>query len=124
MTSTNAQRDNLLMWADALESGEYVQGKGALKRSTPDGPVHCCLGVYSEMKEVPNEETGFDFYGFTFPGNNGWNSDLPNPMWFLHETGIPAQDAEALADLNDGGSTFDEIATLIRMAVAGWRRQR
>lgn len=32
-------------WVDALESGEYKQGKGTLVRKTDKGLKFCCLGV-------------------------------------------------------------------------------
>lgn len=32
-------------WVDALESGEYKQGKGTLVRKTDKGLEFCCLGV-------------------------------------------------------------------------------
>ena len=37
-------------WAEALRSGKYVQGKGRLKVTSPNGESkHCCLGVLCEM---------------------------------------------------------------------------
>ena len=38
-------------WVDALRSGEYVQGRHALRRPTGQGceDTHCCLGVVTEL---------------------------------------------------------------------------
>lgn len=40
-------------WLAALRSGEYVQGKQALRRSDVDGGVrYCCLGVLCDLSTV------------------------------------------------------------------------
>lgn len=54
-------RDNMLKWIAALESGDYLQTDGVLeRREVADGSVgHCCLGVATRvaMKEgVPVTE--------------------------------------------------------------------
>ena len=37
-------------WVEALRSGKYVQGKGALRcEESQEGPKHCCLGVLCEL---------------------------------------------------------------------------
>lgn len=39
-----------LMWAEALESGEYEQGRGLLTERFPDGVERdCCLGVLCKL---------------------------------------------------------------------------
>lgn len=39
-----------LMWAEALESGEYEQGRGLLTERLPDGVERdCCLGVLCKL---------------------------------------------------------------------------
>jgi len=50
-------------WIEALESGEYTQGRGALTKVGPDGSrSHCCLGVLTDLavKAGKCEETGRD----------------------------------------------------------------
>ena len=38
------------LWIDALESGEYEQGVGTLRKKGPDGKsTYCCLGVLCEV---------------------------------------------------------------------------
>lgn len=39
-------------WADALRSGAYRQGRGALQGTTQDGPQFCCIGVLVDMAGV------------------------------------------------------------------------
>ncbi len=46
---TGPSRENLLLWVQALESGEYRQGVGRLA-GLEDGQWHyCCLGVLCEV---------------------------------------------------------------------------
>lgn len=124
-------------WADALESGEYIQGRGSLRQSfkRPDGSQgkrHCCLGVLSDivLKECPevghwNDDT-FSTRASWRDGFIAWGSYLPDGVAEL--VGIAtkhdpspildfSEDAQyrSAIDLNDGkGATFAEIAALIR----------
>ncbi len=41
--------DNVKLWTDALESGEYTQGFNRLGTVTRDGIDYCCLGVACEV---------------------------------------------------------------------------
>jgi hypothetical protein len=36
-------------WIEALESGEYAKGEGAMKYGPPDGIKWCCLGVLCDL---------------------------------------------------------------------------
>lgn len=42
-------RDKAIKWAEALESGEYEQGVGNLRRLDDGAPRYCCLGVLSDL---------------------------------------------------------------------------
>lgn len=43
-------KNNMLAWAEALESGDYKQGHGALCAVDSDGVARfCCLGVATEV---------------------------------------------------------------------------
>ena len=44
------------IWIDALRSGEYTQGKQALKFTKGGKCYHCCLGVLCELYDKYNEE--------------------------------------------------------------------
>jgi hypothetical protein len=110
-------------WLAALRSGEYEQTTETLKQ---DG-CFCCLGVLSDLhaKETGNgewrEEDGVLYYevdGFA-------KSDvLPHPVakWAGLDDESPSVKvnlfsddgcAMMLAELNDSGTTFEEIADLI-----------
>lgn len=89
-------------WVEALESGEYKQGKGQLRTSAGK---YCCLGVLTKLAE----DAGF----YAGP----WD-DIPtppaevciwagltssNPIIFLNDVGHP------LARLNDKTRTNNEF---------------
>lgn len=93
-------------WAAALESGEYEQAQGML-RDNDDGM--CCLGVLCHLVDPSKWE----------------RHDPASAWWHLGQEGLPTEDflytigldyvaAEGLAEQNDAGVTFREIAKIIR----------
>ncbi|MEU9871081.1 hypothetical protein AB0C87_24840 [Actinomadura sp. NPDC048021] len=112
------------LWATALESGRFKQGKGKLEA----GGEHCCLGVlcrvaiengldirvepYEHSIETGEKPTAFDD-ATNYPPESveKWAGfDTDNPMVEVEELG-----AVSLVSLNDTyGYTFEEIAKLIR----------
>lgn len=107
-----------LALADALESGEYIQGKSSLCSKVDNIERHCCLGVACReyirdggelLVEVSSAEY---FYYF-----NDKVGALPETVrkWLGFRTPIGAlKKGGSLADKNDAGSSFVEIATIIR----------
>lgn len=108
-------------WVDALRSGEYKQTKGNLR--TDSG--FCCLGVlcdlYAKHKPAcwkPSDCTGFNHYWF-YPDADDMNAcsqTLPNAVYKwaeLPENNPIAIRNRSLAELNDGGYSFTEIANII-----------
>lgn len=117
-------------WLTALESGEYKQGNGQL--STQDGRF-CCLGVLCDLhaKKTGNEWVVVDpevptkknylgernylplevakWAGFTLDGKSEFGNYL-NPR---------TSNGVILSNMNDQGSTFTDIAALIREDVFG-----
>ena len=101
-------------WAEALESGEYMQGYGQLY----DGETYCCLGVLCQLHM---QETG-----------EVWEEDEDGMHCYLgHANYLPATVAnwaglemvpsvkydskrESLDLLNDNMIGFNEIAISIR----------
>jgi hypothetical protein len=79
-------------WVAALRSGEYKQGRRYLKR---DGK-YCCLGVLCEIQNCPDDK----------------DSQFPGAL-FLESVGLNDPFAKTLAEMNDRGSSFAEIATKI-----------
>jgi hypothetical protein len=92
-------------WIYALLSGEYQQGQQFLK-------LHgkfCCLGV---LCDIHSKETGNEWVEHCY---FKYGSSLPEIVmsWSGLEQNIPIVNEKSLAELNDSGSTFLEIANLI-----------
>lgn len=104
-------------WVKALKSGKYNQGKSCLKEKNEYGEFQfCCLGVAADLiglKPVLGYSTVF-IGGMKFKGENLNTSPLrgytklPEILW--GNEGIPKK----LADMNDCGDTFEEIADYIQ----------
>lgn len=107
-------------WVEALRSGKFEQGQGALCKNGK----YCCLGVLSELalREGKTDkwvgEHGTIFYG---KRRGSWSSGF-TPATVTRWAGLPDDDPLVyldkdgrvdLAALNDGGHTFAEIADLI-----------
>jgi hypothetical protein len=107
------------LWVDALRGGDYTQAKGQLMRLDCDTgeKSYCCLGVLCNLHQ--EEAIGW-------PG--GWSeetylnqtAELPMDVIEWSEVnGIDPDvemangDMETLSNLNDGGTTFEDIAAYI-----------
>lgn len=121
-------------WVEALESGEYEQGVGTLRRTTFDGNKFCCLGVLCDIavKEgVIPEPTVYDStatYGVAREVDvyrnavsvyrETSNSALPAAVqeWAGVDSPSPMMaSGSGLITLNDNaGLNFDEIAAELR----------
>ena len=109
-------------WLAALRSGEYKQGVGSLNK---DGNM-CCLGVLCDLH---SKTTGEVWEGKDAEGAEKYRNESAVPTgevveWSGIECDNPhvkiqmSEDGEdtismPLAELNDNGSTFEEIADLI-----------
>lgn len=82
-------------WVKALRSGDYKQGAGWLWRRGR----FCCLGV---LRDIAHPRSDLD---------RGAESLLCDRH--LKEFGLTDDQQRELADLNDKGNTFGEIATYI-----------
>lgn len=83
-------------WIAALRSGKYKQGKKRLRKKRPDGYHYCCLGVLREItgiKKYKEEE-------FLDPDE-------------ARTIGLNFIRQDELSEMNDRGSSFDEIAMFI-----------
>jgi len=106
-------------WVAGLRSGEYKQGKDALKK----GDLFCCLGVLCDiyMKETGNGEwiqvkPKLEGLRYKFIDNEESSSVfLINSIkyWAGLDCCIPVVKSCSLSSMNDRGETFLEIADLI-----------
>jgi hypothetical protein len=117
------------LWLTALRSGSYTQGHGYLRQAYPSGnDRYCCLGVLCDIAQRHNKITPPEPDYEPTPLNPNppfrygdaeaylpdvvadWATLDANP----HVDVCPNyRDAEELAELNDLGFTFDQIADLI-----------
>lgn len=103
-----------MRWVAALRSGEYKQGREALRS---DDDSFCCLGVLTDLcvKEGlvgqwkrlgPDSDYEVDKTAGVAPPSVERVTGLPSPDPEVSER-------ETLSCLNDSGSSFEEIADLI-----------
>lgn len=99
-------------WANALRSGDYVKGTGALR--TPANEF-CCLGVLCNLHaqahpDIAARQTDPEYY-------MGRSAVLPDPVrdWAGMKTdnGKISCSTGSLAYLNDNGKTFEQLANII-----------
>lgn len=113
---------NQKRWIEALRSGEYRQTTRALCR---DG-AYCCLGVgcvLIGMKSRPDsiEIDDFDVEVRRFGSETqSAPKKVVSHLALRSNTGADLTGDECLAQLNDEGKTFAEIADLIESNPANW----
>lgn len=92
-------------WIAALRSGHYAQGSGYLRAEDR----HCCLGVLADIEDPTAWERD--------PADNlwHWNDCTELLLTPITEDYFEIDDHafQELANLNDLGFTFDQIADLI-----------
>ncbi len=108
-------------WIEALESGDYKQGKGALRSHRDE---YCCLGVlcdlvqpdgwsrYNDSPECPDVLT--TYYEFVYK-NESAGGVLPTTL--AKDVDIDSHGAHSTSWIttdNDSGKSFQEIADIIR----------
>lgn len=100
-------------WLEPLRSGKYQQGTHGLKNGLGNNHAFCCLGVLCNISKL-----GF-WDDVVYRTEKGCSvSWLPEPVtsWALIEESPEAGIGEIqrkLSQMNDGGSTFSEIADWI-----------
>ena len=106
-------------WVEALRSGDYNQGKNALRAETITGVDRfCCLGILCDLH---SKDTGIKWEETKeFTGNKPYIDEtgkLPNDvmLWAGLEKPFPHTEGDeyTLAYRNDNGTTFHEIANAI-----------
>ena len=101
----------------ALESGEYRQGTGALRRDAPDGGyTWCVLGVTVDVLTDVEWRRRWRSSVYVGTGTLLWGFPTNATLMAI---GMNESTAGDLADKNDGGWTFPEIAQWIRENIKG-----
>ena len=104
------------VWVEALRSGEYEKGKGALRT----GDTFCCLGVACEVYRRKAKKGHWNGGWFAASKKSEHRSILPREVakW-LGLTSDPvvtlkSRESVSLINLNDGrGYSFKRIAKVI-----------
>lgn len=122
--------NNAKLWVDTLRSGKFEQTEEALTRLTEEGEVAacCCLGVACELAlQAGVDITRLDGAGrgeAAYQWENGSTEMvLPEPVreWLGLQTyegtyvipGWGDDVSTSLAEQNDAGATFEQIAEII-----------
>lgn len=100
-------------WITALRSGDYVQTHDCLQ----DQHGWCCLGVLCNIVDgtqwvEPDESYEGSVQEYDYDFGSVVVSDMPPSGW-LENLGLPYDVARNLADQNDNGVQFVEIAKYI-----------
>ena len=101
-------------WTARLRSGEYLQGKGALRKRGEEQDFFCCLGVLCEIAVEDGKA-----HLSKQPEVGGWNYNYNEeggllPIELHTWSGICLDDRQELMDMNDSrGKAFPEIADWI-----------
>lgn len=123
-------------WLAALRSDKYLQGQNYLQYQTADGKIrYCCLGVLCEIVDVKPVKFGVisaifqDHDAEDLPMLAAQRAGLNQRDPFIHlaqmgwhspneDTGI-APEGYTLANLNDSGLPFPQIADVIEFFIPG-----
>ena len=97
------------IWINALRSGKYEQGQGSLNE---DGKF-CCLGVLTDLYIRETNQEWEEGYGNCFAFEDCSCFLPPAVQEWGRLNNSPAVNGRSLAVLNDGGASFEEIASLI-----------
>jgi hypothetical protein len=113
------------LWIKALRSGEYLQGQGALREEfvETDESSYCCLGVLCDLyaKNVEDSPT-WQSYDASERGRSFGGREAYPPRFVQEWAGLNDEegsfasgygDWSSLAEMNDSGHTFEEIASVI-----------
>jgi len=111
----------LIDWVEALRSGKFVQGKAKLRKvdnRKTNSVRHCCLGVLREIvgdnairsvaKSDMLTQKFFEKHGLLHTSKN-------------HRKNQPMFDQNTLANMNDSGKTFEQIAKRIENQYKRWK---
>lgn len=109
-------KERLLLWVEALESGNYQQGRGHLRYTDEETEqtTHCCLGVAAEVCERNG--------GAKFVNPGGAFLHFEAQEWYglgryAYNPNLETEDGDLLSatTLNDSkGFDFPTIAAAIR----------
>lgn len=108
--SLEQMKANRKLWADALESGEYQQGRERLRR----GDQYCCLGVLSALAGCQ-----WDAQAERYDKHYSFAPERAKEFVGLADMGGDFGKDCSLTAENDRGTPFAGIAAIIRAEPEG-----
>jgi hypothetical protein len=101
-------RENLLKWVEALESGKYEQTQGRLRRYAEG---MCCLGVACDIAADEVNGCWVDGYSYSY-----WDNQ-PNPEFIIYdeEGGVVERTSSYLPDAIQEWLGFSKTAVLLAL---------
>lgn len=98
-------------WCEALESGHFKQGTGALCGIYDGEERYCCLGVLCEITGIKKGKFSFylNKYEYVFDDYERGRNYIPDNFM-----GVNSDQIKKLSVMNDDGKNFAEIAAYIR----------
>lgn len=109
---TTKQKYNLRLLVKELRSGKYKQGSGQLVVPGDSGLFYCCLGIACKVLKYKTEEIQQEFHlGL---GDSAKNTFLSEEV--ATRFGFSVDQQKELAEMNDEGESFEQIADeIVRM---------
>lgn len=113
-------------WLEALRSRKFKQGQGSLKEvvdAEKGKTVHCCLGVLHEISGGKWHKNSYDrrpegeYEGEFWTGTRTTGSTSNCYLEGNYRKGLDGDTQKTLAEMNDNGKKFYEIAKWIEKNV-------
>ena len=112
--------DFQLKWLEALESGEFKQGKNYLKQIVDGEPHYCCLGIGCQLlklEEVKPESGSDDIVAFVdskVESNTSTAGERLMKVLKIRDAVGSMTNNSSLASMNDNNVSFKDIAKFCR----------
>lgn len=121
MTDTDEDKDtitrveqvrNLRYWAAALRTRFYTQGRGKLIEDVDGELRYCCIGVASKLFGAELVKLGGGVAGYIMwaSSNSGLDDSSIQVSEVREACGLTKDDLKFLAQRNDAGRSFNQIA--------------
>lgn len=125
--------ENAEKWVKALDSDKYEQTRDKLHRTTGGMDTFCCLGVACEVAiengvDLPVVTDDSDLFGCVVydgdryalpPVVRDWLGLSDSIGTHFSTDELDEEEVDSLANLNDNGASFKEIAALINAEPGG-----
>ena len=105
-------------WVEALRSGKYQQCRGQLKTEDHDSCRYCVLGVLADLLVKEGYGEWESSNSFKQPDDN-IRYQYRLPLETLLEVGLREEHEALVISMNDGGKSFEQLASIIEETISG-----